>query len=111
MSERFSRHFHDLARLDDRGYLPAAVAAKDVAEAVAVHKNAFFIEKDSEGQRIDYLEAIRKGLTIVPKGRAYDALREDYQSMVADGLLLDDTETFEDLMAQCLIIQKQTRIC
>jgi hypothetical protein len=30
--------------------------------------------------------------------------------MVADGLLLDDTETFEELMAQCLVIQHQTRI-
>ena len=48
-----SRHFHDLARLDDRGYLPAAIAAKDIAGAVAVHKNAFFAEKDSEGRRID----------------------------------------------------------
>jgi len=110
LSDRFSRHFHDLARLNERGYLAAAIAAKDVAEAVGVHKNAFFAEKDSEGQWIDYLEAIDKGLTIVPTGRAYDALREDYQSMVVDGLLLDDTETFEELMAQCVIIQQRTCI-
>jgi hypothetical protein len=110
LSDRFSRHFHDLARLDNRGYLPTAIASKDIAEAVAVHKNAFFAEKDSEGQRIDYAEAIRGGLTIVPAGRAYDALRVDYQNMVADGLLLDDTETFEDLMAECLVIQQQARI-
>jgi hypothetical protein len=49
-------------------------------------------------------------LTLVPTGRAYDALRDDYQSMVTGGLLLDDTETFEDLMTQCLVIQQQTRI-
>jgi Nucleotidyl transferase AbiEii toxin, Type IV TA system len=110
LSERFSRHFHDLARLDDGGYLAAAVDARDVAEAVAVHKNAFFVEKDSEGQRIDYLEAIRTGLTLVPTGKASDALREDNQRMVADGLLLDDSETFEALMAKCLVIQQQTRI-
>ncbi len=110
LSERFSRHFHDLARLDDGGYLAAAIEAIDIAEAVAVHKNAFFVEKDSQGQRIDYLEGMRKGLTLVPTGRAYDALLEDYQGMVADGLLLDDTETFEELMAQCLVIQQQTRI-
>ncbi|MEO6816413.1 MAG: nucleotidyl transferase AbiEii/AbiGii toxin family protein [Edaphobacter sp.] len=109
LSERFSRHFHDLARLNDGGYLASAIGAKDVAEAVAVHKNAFFVEKDSEGQRIDYLDAIRAGLTLVPVGSAYNALREDYQRMVADGLLLDDTETFEDLMAYCLVIQQQMR--
>jgi hypothetical protein len=49
-------------------------------------------------------------LTLVPTGKASDALREDYQRMVADGLLLDDTETFEDLMAHCLVIQQQTGI-
>lgn len=110
LSERFSRHFHDLARLDDGGFVDAAVDARDVAEAVAEHKNAFFVEKDSEGQRIDYLEAIRTGLTLVPTGKALEALREDYQRMVADGLLLEDTETFEELMEHCLEIQPKTRI-
>jgi hypothetical protein len=90
--------------------LAAAIDARDVAEAVAIHKNAFFVEKDSEGQRIDYLEAIRTGLTLVPTGKAFDALHEAFQRMLADGLLLDDTETFEELMAQCLVIQQQTRI-
>jgi hypothetical protein len=68
------------------------------------------MEKDSTGQWIDYLAAMRAGLTLVPTGKAFDALREDYQRMVADGLLLDDSETFEGLMAQCLIIQERARI-
>ena len=45
-------------------------------------------------------------MKLVPAGSAYDALREDYLRMVADGLLLDDTETFEDLMAHCLVLQQ-----
>jgi hypothetical protein len=110
LSDRFSRHFHDLARLNDQGHLVSALAAGDVAEAVAVHKNAFFVEKDSEGRRIDYLEAIRAGLTLVPTGKAFDILRGDYERMLADGLLLNDAETFEDLMAQCIVIQRQTRV-
>jgi hypothetical protein len=110
LGERFSRHFHDLARLQDGGYLAAATNASDIAKAVAVHKSAFFMEKDSQGQWIDYLAAIDKGLMLVPTGKAYDALRVDYRKMVDDGLLLDDTESFEDLMAQCLVIQQQIHI-
>jgi len=110
LSDRFSRHFHDLARLNEQGYLERAVNATEVANAVAVHKNAFFIEKDSNGERIDYVAAIRAGLILVPTGTAFDALREDYQQMIADGLLLDDSETFEDLIAQCLVIQKRIRV-
>src|SRR5271163_736295 len=82
LSERFSRHFHDLARMDQAGYLAEPQAATDVAEAVAVHKNAFFAEKDSHGNRIDYLDAVRNGLTLVPTGGAYDALLGDYQRMI-----------------------------
>jgi hypothetical protein len=109
LGERFSRHFHDLARLDDGGYSAAAIDAREIANAVAVHKNAFFAEKDSEGHRIDYIEAIGTGLTLIPTGMARDVLRRDYQRMLIDGLLLDDTETFEDLMAHCLVIQQQMR--
>jgi hypothetical protein len=72
---------------------------KDAAEAVAVHKNTLSVEKDSEDHRIDYRDAIRTGLRPVLAGSAYDALREDYQRMIADGLFLDDTESLEDLMA------------
>jgi hypothetical protein len=110
LSDRFSRHFHDLARLNEEGYLKKATDAKDIAEAVAVHKNAFFVEKDSAGQRIDYLDAIHKGLTLVPTGTAFETLREDYQRMLADGLLLDGTESFAELMAQCFVIQQRMRI-
>jgi hypothetical protein len=61
LSARFSRHFHDLVRLQETGHLAEALAAQDVAEAVAIHKNAFFIEKDAKGNRIDYLEAVHRG--------------------------------------------------
>jgi Domain of unknown function (DUF1814). len=107
LSERFSRHFHDLGRLDAGGYLASAIAATDVAEAVAIHKNAFFAEKDSGGEKIDYSHSIRTGLQLVPSGVAYDALKEDYRQMVADGLLLENAETFENLMARCLVIQRR----
>jgi len=105
LSERFSRHFHDLARLDEAGHLPEALAAKDVADAVAVHKAAFFAEKDSAGSRIDYMQAVHGDLTLVPTASAFDALKRDYQRMIEDGLLFDEAESFETLMSRCATIQ------
>jgi hypothetical protein len=37
----------------------------------------------------------------VPIGDALKALEEDYARMVEDGLLLEDAEPFEALMARC----------
>lgn len=105
LSERFSRHFHDLARLDEAGHLAEALRAKDIADAVAIHKAAFFAEKDSAGNRIDYMQAVRGDLTLVPTASAFDALKRDYQRMIEDGLLFDEAESFETLMSRCAAIQ------
>ena len=110
LSQRFSRHFHDLTRLAQEGYLPSALAARQVAEAVAIHKNAFFVEKDAAGNRIDYLTAVRGGIILVPTGNAYDALRADYQRMDQERLFVEEPEPFEETMAQCARIQEQINL-
>ncbi len=107
LSERFSRHFHDLVRLKEAGYLDKAIEARDIAEAVAIHKSAFFIEKDADGNRIDYMAAIHGALVLAPEGESKDALRIDYQRMVDDGLLFDEAESFDQLMEGCRKIQAQ----
>jgi hypothetical protein len=109
LSQRFSRHFHDLSRLSEAGYLPSVLKAREVAKAVAIHKNAFFAEKDATGNRIDYVAAVRDGLTLVPSGSAYDALRADYQRMVDERLFIDEAESFETLMTKCSKIQAQLK--
>ena len=109
LSNGFSRHFHDLVRLEGTGHLAEALAAQDVAEAVAIHKNAFFVEKDAHGNRIDYLEAVHGGLTLVPSGGGYDALRTDYLHMVEEGLLAGNEVPFDDLMTRCSGIQAQLK--
>ena len=111
LSTRFSRHFHDLVRLEETGHLAEALAAQDVAEAVAIHKNSFFVEKDVNGDRIDYIEALQAGLILLPSGSGYDALRADYLQMVEDGLLARNAETFEELMRKCSGIQAQLKRC
>lgn len=99
--ERFARHWHDVVRLDVAGLADAAFADRELANAVARHKGMFFAEKAADRSPIDYVAAVNGGLQLVPGGDAAKALREDYGRMVEDGLLLDDAEPFEALMARC----------
>ncbi len=105
--ERLSRHWHDLVRLDDNGYAKKALADRDLALSVSRHKSMFFREKDAAGNWIDYEAAVSGGLQLVPDGPAYQVLSDDYDRMLADGMLLDDEEQFEDLMERCVDIQRR----
>jgi hypothetical protein len=109
---RFSRHLHDLMRLEEAGFIDQAIQARRIAEAVALHKGSFFVEKDLNGNRIDYLEAVNGGLRLVPEAQAKEALRTDYQRMVDDGLLMEDAEPFDHLIEACRNIQtKANNVC
>lgn len=98
---RLSRHWHDVVRLDDAGYADLAMADRPLALSVAHHKSKFFAEKDVDGRWIDYEAAVTGGLQLVPAGQAYDALAEDYERMLAGGMLLDDEETFNEVVGRC----------
>ena len=99
--ERLSRHWHDVARLDEVGYAGTALADRALALSVARHKAMFFREKDAGGQWIDYGAAVSGELRLVPDGVARNALEEDYERMRSDGMLLDDAEPFELLIERC----------
>ncbi len=103
--DRFARHWHDLTRLDAAGHAEKAIAHKNLANDVAVHKTMFFAEKDKAGAAIDYHQAINGGLQLVPSDEALEALTKDYQGMVDDGLLLDEAVPFEKLLETCKAIQ------
>lgn len=60
----------------------------------------FFAEKTADHTPIDYGAAVNGGLQL-PVGDGVKALEEDYVRMVEDGLLFDDAEPFEALMARC----------
>jgi hypothetical protein len=51
-SERFARHWHDLAGLDRTGWAEAAIADRALALAVAKHKSIFFAERNPAGDRL-----------------------------------------------------------
>ena len=99
--DRFARHWHDVVRLDDAGFAAAAMADRDLAQAVARHKSMFFAEKAADRSPIDYTAAVDGGLRLVPAGEALKGLQEDYARMVEDGLLLEDADPFEALIARC----------
>ena len=99
--DRFSRHWHDVARLDEAGFATTAIADRALAGAVAKHKGMFFAEKSADRTPIDYTAAVEGDLHLVPSGGAFEALKNDYARMVEDGLLLEDAEPFERLMERC----------
>ena len=99
--ERLSRHWHDVARLDEAGYAGKAFVDRALALSVARHKAAFFREKDAGGQWIDYGTAVSGELRLVPDGFSRHALEEDYERMISNGMLLDDAEPFDRLMERC----------
>lgn len=99
--DRFARHWHDVARLDEASLAAVAFADRELANAVARHKTMFFSEKAADRTPIDYTAAVNGGLRLVPGGGGSKALEEDYARMVEDGLLLGDAEAFDALMACC----------
>ncbi|MYB05005.1 MAG: nucleotidyl transferase AbiEii/AbiGii toxin family protein [Gemmatimonadetes bacterium] len=102
--ERWSRHWHDLVRLDDAGIAARALADRELALAVARHKAMFFRENAADRQRIDYHSAVSGNLRLVPSGTAQEALAEDYGRMISIGMLLDENEPFDALMQRCALI-------
>ncbi len=105
--ERWSRHWHDLMRLDEAGIAARALEDRELALSVARHKAMFFRENDSNRQRIDYHSAVSGNLRLVPSGSALDALAEDYASMLSTGMLLDLDEPFGTVMERCEAIEER----
>ena len=103
--ERLSRHWHDLARLDEAGFAASALADRALALSVARHKAMFFAENDACGLRVDYEAAVSGDLQLVPSGAAHMVLANDYVKMLADGMLLDENEQFDALMERCNAIE------
>jgi hypothetical protein len=101
----FARHWHDLVRLDEAGVAAAAMADRDLGNAVADHKAKFFPAKDSHAAPVDYHAAIDGHLRLVPDGEAFDLLKVDYAAMIEAGYLEGDAEVFEALMDRCVALQ------
>lgn len=106
-SERFARHWHDLAAIGRSRYFLHTIADRAVADIVARHKSFFFVEKDAGGSVIEYLSAVSGRLKIVPEGEARDALAADYAEMLADSIMIGEALSFEQLMQACSEIEAE----
>jgi hypothetical protein len=100
-SERNARHWHDLAAIARSPHFATVLADHAVATTVARHKSCFFIEKDADGQVIDYLATTTGHLCIVPDGASRAALAKDYAVMLADEVMAGDTLSFDELLDAC----------
>jgi hypothetical protein len=107
---RFSRHWYDVVQLDRSGHAASAIAMPDIAKQVATHKAMFFAEKVESGRVIDYSAAVSGGLRLVPEGTRLDELKQDYQRMVDDGLLLDAEKPFDEILGGCRQIQERANV-
>jgi len=100
-SERYARHWHDLAAIARSPHFATVIADRTVATAVARHKSYFFIEKSADGQVIDYMPATTGHLKIVPEGEARTALAKDYAAMLADEVMVGNAMSFDELLEAC----------
>ena len=85
----------------------SAIGDRGLAQRVARHKSIFFREKDIQGRLINYGNAVRAGLRLVPNGASEELLATDYAGMVSDGLVFESAPDFTTLVAQCREIQKR----
>jgi hypothetical protein len=105
--EHISRHWHDLVRLDDAGYVKAALNDRQLANDVAAFKSKFFRTTDRKGQQIDYPAAVNGNLQLIPGRDERKLLEADYKKMADNGILLGDVEPFEKLMDRCTDLGKR----
>lgn len=104
---RFSRHWHDLLRLAAAERIQNSLTDKSWLEQVVRHKAMFFQDKDQAGELINYQECLNGQLSLVPYGAAREILREDYNNMVQDGILLAQAPGFDVVLEQCSRIEAE----
>ncbi|PKO90897.1 MAG: hypothetical protein CVU16_08900 [Betaproteobacteria bacterium HGW-Betaproteobacteria-10] len=109
-SERYSRHWYDLAAIAKSAHFANAIRDQSLAIQVAEHKSMFFSEKDVAGDKIDYFKTTNGFLQLIPEGASLAALEKDYAAMLEDGLLALDQPKFSALMENCRVIQDQVNL-
>lgn len=108
--ERHARHWHDLAAIARSPHFAAVMADRAVAGVVARHKSCFFIEKDRDGQTINYVAATSGHLKIVPEDEAKVALAKDYAAMLADEVMVGDALAFHELLSACAELEAKVNL-
>lgn len=103
--ERYARHWYDLWALNASEHAAQALADRALAQHVAAHKTMFFAEKAVDGSQVDYAAAVSGRLQLVPEGASRQALSDDYDAMLADGLVDGVPPTFAQVLDACRLIE------
>nr|WP_243646476.1 nucleotidyl transferase AbiEii/AbiGii toxin family protein [Tepidimonas ignava] len=92
-AERLSRHWYDLARLADHEVGQQALQDTDLLRDVLRIKETFYRSGFSH-----YDQCTTGGLQLIPDKPLLDALRQDYQAMLAAQMFYGDTLAFETIV-------------
>jgi len=92
-AERLSRHWYDLARLADHEVGQQALQDTDLLRDVLRIKETFYRSGFSH-----YDQCTTGGLRLIPDVPLLDALRQDYQAMLAAQMFYGDTLPFETIV-------------
>jgi predicted nucleotidyltransferase component of viral defense system len=92
-AERLSRHWYDLARLADHEVGQQALVDTQLLRDVLRIKETFYRSGFSH-----YDRCIAGGLRLIPDESLLEALRQDYQAMLAAQMFYGDTLSFETIV-------------
>ncbi|MGE4369644.1 MAG: nucleotidyl transferase AbiEii/AbiGii toxin family protein [Burkholderiaceae bacterium] len=92
-AERLSRHWYDLARLADHEVGQQAMGDSALLRDVLRIKETFYRSGFSH-----YDQCATGGLRLIPDEPLLDALRQDYQAMLAAQMFYGDTLAFETIV-------------
>jgi hypothetical protein len=101
-ADRQSRHWHDLAVLADHEIGKTSMADRQLLADVVKHKNVFF-----RTSYANYEACLSGGLCLIPGKALRDALRGDYEKMIADGMFEDEPPRFESIVMRLEALEKE----
>jgi hypothetical protein len=101
-ADRQSRHWHDLAILADHEIGKASIADRHLLEDVVKHKNIFF-----RASYAKYEACLSGGLRLIPEKALREALRLDYEKMIADGMFEGEPPSFESIISRLGALEKE----
>jgi len=100
--ERLSRHWYDLARLADLEVGRSAVSDIELLRDVLSIKETFYRSGHSY-----YDRCAAGGLRLVPEPALLDALRGDYQAMLAAQMFYGETLSFDHIIERLAALEQE----
>jgi len=101
-ADRQSRHWHDLAVLADHEIGKTSLADRQLLADVVKHKSIFF-----RASYANYEACLTGGLRLIPGKVQQDALRLDYEKMIADGMFEGEPPSFESIVNRLKALEKE----